>query len=143
MLRFASLSTIGILVISGLTLHATQDSPNEKDKKALQGKWEVVSAVEAGKEVKSPKRVANFDGGKLTFDPKTKDFSEFSFTLDANKSPKAIDLKSKGDAVVGIYEMKGDELKLCLFAGEPTAKNRPKEFSATERTILMVLKRAK
>ncbi len=144
MFRRVILTALCVLLVCGLTVQALQGSANENDKKALQGKWEVVSVVQGGKEGKVPKMcVISFDGGNLTCTPKMGDFSEFSFAIDASKTPKALDLKSKGDALVGIYELKGDQLNLCFFDGEPDTKNRPKEFASTERTTLMVLKRVK
>jgi uncharacterized protein (TIGR03067 family) len=136
--------TLCILFASSLAVQALQDSANEKDKKALQGKWDVISVVIEGKKEKGDKKVtATFEGGTLKFDPKSRDFSEFSFTLDATKTPKALDLKSKGDSNVGIYELKGDDLKICLTQLEPVDKNRPKEFAGSKDTILFVLKRVK
>jgi len=144
MFRRVIFTALCVLLACGLTVQALQDSANDKDKKSLQGKWEVVSAVQGGKEVKVPKMcIVSFDGGNVTWTPKVGDFSEFSFALDASKTPKSLDLKSKGDAAVGIYELKGDDLKLCFFDGEPVAKNRPRELASIEGTTLMVLKRVK
>lgn len=144
MFRRVILTALCISLATGLTVQALQESANEKDKKALQGKWDIVSVASAGKEQKAQNGAfVSFDGGKLTFTPKSVDFSEFSFNLDASKTPKTLDLKSKGDALFGIYELKGDDLKLCLSNGEPVSKNRPKEFVASEHTILMVLRRVK
>jgi uncharacterized protein (TIGR03067 family) len=68
-------------------------------------------------------------------------------TLDPTKEPKTIDLKftegpEKGNTSYGIYELKGDDLKLCLtIAG----KNRPTSFAAAPKGghALEVLKREK
>ena len=143
MFRRVILTALCISLATGLTVQALQESANEKDKKALQGKWDIVSVASAGKEQKPKGAFVSFDGGKLTFTPKLVDFSEFSFNLDASKTPKTLDLKSEGDASFGIYELKGDDLKLCLDGREPVSKNRPKEFVASEHTILMVLRRVK
>src|SRR5262245_21739376 len=131
-----TLTVLCILLVSCLSVWALQDSANEKDKKALQGKWEDVSVVDSGKERKCEKEkgVATFEGGNITFTPKSRDFSELSFTLDATKTPKALDLKSKGDLLIGIYELNGDDLKICITQLEPVDKNRPKDFAGHKDT---------
>jgi uncharacterized protein (TIGR03067 family) len=53
-------------------------------------------------------------------------------TIDAAKKPKAIDYlpdagQEDGKTVMGIYEVKGDELRLCV--AEP-GKDRPTELSS-------------
>jgi uncharacterized protein (TIGR03067 family) len=147
MFRRVIFTALCVLLACGLTVQALQDSANDKDKKALQGKWELVSWVEDGRadKVKIPKMcVFSFDGGNLTCSPKVGDFAEWSFALDAGKTPKALDLKSdKFVGLVGIYELKADDLKLCFWYGEPDSKNRPKEFASVDGTTLMVLKRVK
>lgn len=55
-----------------------------------------------------------------------------SFTLDSSSKPATIDYvnlsgASKGKAQVGIFELSGDELRICMSA---TNKERPKDFSS-------------
>jgi uncharacterized protein (TIGR03067 family) len=72
---------------------------------------------------------------------------ECKFKLDATKKPATIDLspqegRNKDKPFEGIFELKGDELRLCFAApGTP----RPKEFvtKAGEPVLLIVLKREK
>jgi uncharacterized protein (TIGR03067 family) len=64
-----------------------------------------------------------------------------TFALDATQSPKAITFTpEKGDETApGIYEIKGDTLRLCFTNGP----SRPKEFAAPKGSDarLMVLQR--
>jgi uncharacterized protein (TIGR03067 family) len=76
------------------------------------------------------------------------DQREFQLKLDPAKQPKEIDLKAlggmyQGKTVPGIYEVKGDTLKLCLPNKDDIL--RPKEFNAPKdsRLVLLVLKRSK
>jgi uncharacterized protein (TIGR03067 family) len=102
-----------------------------------------------------------FDGNKLTWNAAIGAMSRAGkvtardgtfpcdFKLDPAKEPKQIDItlhleKGKKDAtLLGIYEVKGDTLKVCYF-GSKSGK-RPTEFSTGDDLTagLIVLTRAK
>jgi uncharacterized protein (TIGR03067 family) len=138
------------LVLCGTT--SAQDDAGKKELAQLEGVWQVVS-MEEGKQAgadfwKSVKFV--FKGNVLTFtgdDALSKKFGKITIVVDPATTPRTIDLKfdafEKGLLLEGIYEIKGDELKLCI-RGEPGA-NRPLEFATKEgtRLVLFVLKREK
>src|SRR5262249_44452747 len=69
---------------------------------------------------------------------------KITYTVDASKTPKAIDMAYKsttGEAVTwrGIYKFEGDTLTLCRAIDK-----RPEEFKAAEKGMaLIVWKRAK
>ena len=70
-----------------------------------------------------------------------------TFLIDPTKKPKTIDMKftegpEKGNTSLGIYELDGEDFKLCLTI---TAKDRPTEFAAKAKSGLglEVLKREK
>ena len=83
-----------------------------------------------------------FKGDKLTVKV------ECPYTIDAAKKPKEIDLKveegpeQERGTWKGIYELKGDELTLCLALPNEA---RPTEFETKEgeKTMLLKLKRTK
>jgi uncharacterized protein (TIGR03067 family) len=59
-----------------------------------------------------------------------------TFRIDPAKKPKTIDIKftegpEKGNTSLGIYELNGDELKMCLTI---TAKDRPTAFEAKAKS---------
>jgi uncharacterized protein (TIGR03067 family) len=106
----------------------------------------VVAVVQDGKEVEE----RFFDGQVWVFTGNAlKGVSgKMTYTLDPSQKPKAIDVthkssRQKGEVVTnqGIYELKGDELKIVLRA---KGGERPKEFEAKDaNTTLTVLKRIK
>jgi uncharacterized protein (TIGR03067 family) len=73
--------------------------------------------------------------------------SESTFTLDPKAKPKGITVKVgsgplKGKELPGIYELDGDDFKICLNV---EGTERPKEFKgdAGSGCMLQVCKRAK
>ena len=133
--------------------------------KALQGWWNVVR-IEKGKQAKPlwtaqwSERIGNdietigrlmIRGDSLVFwqiekpgGPVTPPGVGFHYTLDAKASPKTIDLRGSGNAL-GIYEVAGDRLKLCLAQFAPALKTgqRPTSFvvEPDSGSILLTLER--
>ncbi|MCI0380362.1 MAG: TIGR03067 domain-containing protein [Gemmataceae bacterium] len=121
-----------------------------KELKALQGAWK-----------------ADKNGKTLVLTFKGKDFTvemegdgkqatvKGTVKIDASKDPKHIDMivkegtgegeKFAGKTSLGIFELKGDELKWC--ANEPGKEGRPPEFTekgdGDARYMLVTLKREK
>jgi RNA polymerase sigma factor (sigma-70 family) len=103
------------------------------DVEKLQGTWNIVTL-----EVDGAKMEANlFKGAKIVM--KGDAFTTFSmgaeykgtFKIDATKKPKQIDLMftegpEKGNTSLGIYELDGDIMKICLTIAK---KDRPTEFA--------------
>jgi uncharacterized protein (TIGR03067 family) len=113
------------------------DERSKADRAALQGEWEIVSAESNGE----PPPPGMLDGAKFAFsgDNLTLLGKEGTFELDATQSPRRIDfIRGKGRQL-GIYELDGDRLKLCVGP----ADDRPTEFKTQPRTdhSLFVLKR--
>jgi uncharacterized protein (TIGR03067 family) len=126
------------------------DDAVKKEMKLLEGEWMMVSGEREGvafpeDTVKSAKRVTK-DGetateidGMLAVKAK--------FKVDPSKNPKTIDYEitdgpAKGMAMIGIYEIKGDDFKACMVMSD---KQRPTDFTTKEgdgRTI-SVWKRVK
>jgi RNA polymerase sigma factor (sigma-70 family) len=115
----------------------------QTDMDKLQGTWEFVSVQAGGKELQGP-QADQMKKGKLVI----KDgeingtLQNITFTLDSSKRPKEIDLVMPADRSTwkGIYELKGDELKICTAApneGRPTAF----ETRAGKMIMLIQLKR--
>lgn len=154
-LRIALVVVLTFGVVSGIlvsaryaTVRGGEGEGARTDKEMLQGDWEVTSAQLGGKEpegeegdrIKKQKIVIK--GDKVTAR------EEAEYTLDPGKKPKEIDVKvEQGPAQErgtwrGIYEIKGDELTLCMALPN---QERPKDFVSKEgeRVMLMKLKRAK
>ena len=108
----------------------------------LRGTWSLASGEKAGRA--APERDAQAMSVVITADTLTfarGDHREsMKIALDATKTPKQIDLTaSDGTVRLGVYELDGDTLKLCLSG----SSERPKGFGTTEgtRTALMILRR--
>jgi RNA polymerase sigma factor (sigma-70 family) len=131
-----SLSLVWALAASGGAA-----GKGRSDRELLQGSWKILDVEMAGKkaegeeadQIKQRKLIVK--GNQMTI--------KFAcdFTLNEKKTPREIDLEVKegGPPEIGtwrgIYELKGDDLKLCLSlpGGE-----RPKAF-ATEAGVLVTL----
>jgi uncharacterized protein (TIGR03067 family) len=129
-------------------LNPVAAQPSKDDASALQGAWVIVGLEADGK----PRPEMNFKGNMLTFKGQQVTLLErknppitLGFTLDASKKPKTIDLTAaegpqKGKTLLAIYELKGDELRICFCFMEG---KRPDDFTtkAEDQRELMTLKR--
>ncbi len=138
------ISTVVIACCFVVTLATSRaDDP----KVALQGVWEAKSAEREGKQ--APPEVVKtlrftFKGDKVSVEDGKKAAEDATYTLDAKKSPKQIDLipanlpaEMKNRKILGIYELKGDELKFCFRRADVADTSRPTEFATKEGSGLM------
>jgi len=120
-----------------------------KDKKAadpLTGTWKVTSLEVGGMDVEQAKgSLFTFKDGKLTMKSEQGERTS-TYKLDTSKKPATIDTTSKngdqeGRTRKGIFEVKGDELTLCVtFQGD----DRPTKFASEDAGVgLIKLKREK
>lgn len=115
------------------------------DHENIQGTWKVVSAEDSGRKapddaVKNIKWVITKDKITYKFGEKT---TEWTYKLDPTKKPKWIDLTTGQHTTLGIYELEGDNLKIC-FPEE--GKERSTAFESKPNSvndILIILKREK
>ncbi len=133
-------------LLLGLLL-ASARAAEDDDK--LQGSWKVISIEKNGK--KQPEDATKamkfvIKGDKFVLKVGDQD-NESSFKLDAGKKPKSITLAiktgDKEEVIKGIYQLDGDDLKICA-AGEPGVE-RPTEFATKPKSGvgLLILKREK
>jgi uncharacterized protein (TIGR03067 family) len=134
--RLFALTLVASLVCLGAVSQARQE---KNDKEAIKGTWTVTKAEENGKaQDELNKAKFTFKDDKLTLKlPMEKDPVELTFKLDSGKMPKSIDIQptDSKDPAVGIYELKGDTLKLCVM--DPGGK-RPGEFKAGSKGIVLI-----
>jgi uncharacterized protein (TIGR03067 family) len=65
--------------------------------------------------------------------------AEMSYTVDAKQSPATIDLKSPDGAMVGIYKLEGDRLRMCL---NDASRGRPTDINSDFYAgLVLVLRR--
>jgi uncharacterized protein (TIGR03067 family) len=138
------------LAVATLATARADDEAAKKELKALQGTWKVVAAEQDGDPLD---RIV---GGTLVikannFAIKTAGGTELKgdLILDPAKKPKHVNLAHqdgplKDKTWQGIYELKGDTLKLC-YAEADSEKERPTEFKTLKksRLLLVELKREK
>lgn len=130
---------LGLALLTGASLIA-DDGKNGLEK--LKGTWKVLS-MDSGKGAKET------DGFKLVISDKeivfqapsgaTKKMGDISRTDGAAK-PAEIDLKNGTETGLGIFELKGDDLKLVV---RDPGQERSKEFKGTRQGMLLILKREK
>ena len=111
------------------------DDAAKKEMTKLEGTWIATLGEEEGnkapeEELKKMKLV--FKGDKFTATAGDRLIMEGTLQVDPTKKPRAVDLKStkgrlQGQTGLGIYELDGDTLKLCLV--EPT-RDRPSDFTS-------------
>jgi uncharacterized protein (TIGR03067 family) len=126
-----------VLTVAVLCGPARGEEKTTKESAKLAGDWRVTAATSAG--WKLGERWVQGLGFAVTGTEFTLSFAgltvmQGSFTIDLDKTPKTIDLKStlgdqQGKTLAGIYEVNGDTLKIC-YCMDPAGK-RPKEFSST------------
>jgi uncharacterized protein (TIGR03067 family) len=143
-----------LLAVLAMAFFLRADASHADDKadlEALQGDWKLVAGEESGKPGK-----AEGKGKELDFKIKGETVTSWligvnavevslKFKIDSTKNPKTIDLliedkkDAKPKALLGIYSIEGDTLKVCF--GEV----RPKEFKTKPGTadFIWVLKKAK
>lgn len=148
---------LSLLALAFILAFGTGAGPDASDDKAsLLGVWVAQSIEDDGKldsteSVKLMRMRFVFQGDKLLFSVNFDGdrVEQYSYTIDATKSPKHLDITppkeaKQGGAILGIYTNERDELKAC-FRYDRTKGGRPTEFStkADSGLILVVFKRPK
>jgi uncharacterized protein (TIGR03067 family) len=140
MSRLVAVPALALLLGPAAMLLAA-DAPPKGDKD-LEGTWEAVACVRDGKDLPPDKNapVAAIEGDQLTL--KVGDESrKATLKVDATKTPRTMDVTledgpHKGETVKALYQIKGDELKVCH--GEP-GTDRPTDVSSKEGSGLTVM----
>jgi uncharacterized protein (TIGR03067 family) len=139
-----ALSLVIVLITSNLVSRA-------EDVDDLQGVWLAQSLEAGGKPAPADavKRMQfTFRGDKLLIRGNFRDDreEECSYKIDPKQSPKHLDFKTPtaDRPVVGIYQLSGDELKVCLRHASGS-EARPTEFATMPEAsfVLIVFKRQK
>jgi HlyD family secretion protein len=124
---------------------AAPATPAATDAKAIQGTWEIVSStfsmvqrlpgeenvpenVSDDRVRKSTKIVITADSfrvmGQYVFN------RAFEYQLNSDTKPKIIDLQDEGDVYLGIFQLTGNELRICAAYRSSETSQRPTEFWA-------------
>ena len=123
----------------------------KKDLAKLQGSWSAVSIKYNGQEFGEKlklKFVFKNDQVSIEGDDEVKkEYPKVTLKIDPSTAPACLDIivlagVQKDAAMEGIYELKGDELRICV---KVFGKERPAEFASADGSsiALVVLKRDK
>jgi len=126
-----------LLILAAVALVAAKDDANKKDMEKLQGDWAAVSMVRDGMDIPRDDAQAFFrtvKGDKYSVFRYDQVVNKWTFTIDATKNPKTMDVLPEGvddksKASLGIYEFDGDKLKVCFAT---PGKDRPADFTSKE-----------
>ena len=136
------------LLVAGGTLLGGGNEAGEKDLKKIQGTWKFISQEMEGK-ARAPEDVAKlkitFTDDKWSVREDGKVVQAGTHKLDPTKKPAQVDAmvtegEGKGEKMLGIYELKGDTMKVCF---DPMGKERPTGFSAKAGQFAAVIQREK
>jgi len=135
-----------LTMIALLTVVVAARADDKDELKKLEGVWDVVAmeaggmAVPAGKG--GPEKLTIKDGKMTGFGP------EIKLSTDATKKPKWLSMtftrEGKDSTVNAIYELNGDELKICLplapkkGSGVAFENKRPEGFDTKDKAEMMI-----
>jgi uncharacterized protein (TIGR03067 family) len=120
------------------------DAPAEADR--LKGIWAAQSITVGGQTLPDdPTRsgmMMIFDGAKYYQRVGQNITEEGTYTVDASRSPKSIDLVveaggNSGARQLGLYHLASDELTICL--AQPGTRSRPKNIDGKSTTAAMIV----
>jgi uncharacterized protein (TIGR03067 family) len=143
-MRWTAFGLVALLALAGVARPGGEATKN--DLKRMEGTWTVVAHETDGKKLteedaKGVEVKLVVKDGKYTIYFNGKKGITGKLKLDASKNPKQIAAVAeegpyKGKAMLGIYELKGDEMRVCF--AQPT-KDRPTEFRTEKGSGLMLL----
>lgn|ERR1043166_9495093 len=139
------------LSLAALVTFPTGDAKDAKKELAkLEGTWNVTEITYNGTDHSKLNINFVFKGNEVLVEGNDKvkvEYARLKIKLDLTTTPKLFDLTvgegvQKGNDMEGIYELKGEELKICV---KVFGKDRPSEFKSPDggSVALLVLKRAK
>lgn len=148
---------LAIMTVGLAAAEAARVDAARRDRERLQGTWEVVAVEVGGKWDRVPSGEWNWiiEGDKIieSGGDQSGGMGGMVYTLDATRSPKAIDLmlfggSLQGGPCLGIYSLEGDRLTVCFdipfalgFVSSPA--RRPTAFTSMPDRTMYTLKRKK
>jgi uncharacterized protein (TIGR03067 family) len=138
----------GLVAAAGLLSAADdKDDAIKKELKRIEGTWEVVSMEQNGQQLPLPdkKMLATFMGNKYVMKIGDQVVQEGEGKIDPTQQPRTLDVKvtsgdDKGQSMLGIYELKSDQIRACVAA---PGKKRPTKFTSKNDQMLITYKRVK
>jgi uncharacterized protein (TIGR03067 family) len=116
-----------------------QEDPIKSEIAKLQGDWRIVSGTMPDEVMRKATVTFREDRMIMAVDEQR---TELRFRLNPHRQPKEIDLAKGERKSLGIYDLQGDQLRLCYEVDGRAA--RPHRFEVVTGTeVLLVLKRRK
>ena len=134
-----------VLAAALLTSFASADDNKEFEK--VVGDWSVLTFEHNGKKFTEDERsrpIVTFKGNQMIVERNGGIFPG-TVRIDPTKAPPQFDLTlndgpDKGKTFEGIYQLDGDQLKLCI---REKGTGRPTEFKGSDGLVFVTLKRGK
>jgi len=132
--------------ILGTVVVLAGDDAVLKDRKQMAGTWRVVSHEKDAKKAPDDKLAKTksifAEDGKVTVQEDGKTTIQATHKIDPAKKPKQTDIaytegELKGKTVLGIYEIEGNDMKICYSLG----KDRPTDFAPKAGRVVIIYKR--
>ena len=135
-MRILAVSVLFLIAVAGPLC-----SDEVKDREPLQGTWKIVSIKSRDKDSELDLELVLKGDGATLRQPGKEQKEQFRFTLDPTVTPKAIDFwKSTDDGKRAeevdrswLYEVKGDELKICIMSQPGPPWVRPASLESRSR----------
>ena len=139
---------IGLCLAAALLVGAGDVTDTKKEIAKFDGTWTVSEITYNGKDHSKLKFNFVFKGDEAVVEGNDQvkvEYARLKIKLDPTTTPKILDLTvgagvQKDASMEGIYEFKGDELRICI---KVFGKDRPTEFASPDGSsvALLVLKR--
>lgn len=139
---------VSLFVGAGALPGGDGKDPGAEVLKKIQGKWKFIASEMNGKptpEDELAKMTVTFKGDKWAVRSGDKVVQAGTHKFDPTKKPGQVDAvitegEGKDGKMLGIYELKGDKMKVCF---DPMGKERPKSFKAGEGQFSATVERVK
>jgi len=107
----------------------------------LQGDWSVLRTTIDGREFPPNEQMLTVRGRTLVYHASGRATTRWEIEVDPAKEPKELDYRGRrGDVVLLIYCLRGDELTIC-WRNDDNAKGRPVDFRGGDGLGVYILKR--
>jgi uncharacterized protein (TIGR03067 family) len=141
------LIALALAAAGGFVQGGDKETPEGVLKK-IQGTWKFTAQEMAGKAAPKEmlaKMTITFSGDKFTVRDGDKVMQAGTHKFNPDKKPGEVDAKvtegeSKGSTMLGIYELKGNTMKVCF---DPEGKSRPTSFTAKGGQFSAMVERQK
>lgn len=142
-------TTASLCFVAALLLIGGAAADEAKELEKLKGTWSVSDLTYNGKDHSKLKFNFVFAGNEVVVEGNEQvkvEYARLKIKLDPSTAPKLFDITvgdgvQKGAAMEGIYELKDNQLRLCI---KVFGKDRPTDFTSVDGSsnALLVLKRA-